>query len=74
MDLHAVVHVALLDEGVDCWRPVSARRIRENVFVLEGSVPDDERWEFVPGQAVVCEPHQFSDGSQGIVAVRIALS
>ena len=66
------VFVALLHEGTDVWRQVPATRIENNIFRLEGPVPSDEEWEFLPGQIVECEPKIFSGGSSGLVAARVA--
>jgi hypothetical protein len=48
-----IVHVRLLGEGTDVWRPVRARRISSGVFELAPDpVPADENWEFPPGDRV----------------------
>ena len=58
------VYVSLLDEGVDVWRPVSAERVEEDVYriVEEAPGPEDEKWEFLPGQLVRCRLQQLSVG------------
>jgi hypothetical protein len=58
------VYVALLDEGVDVWRPVSAERIGEDVYRLIGEAPDPEieKWEFPPGELVHCRQQRLSEG------------
>jgi hypothetical protein len=63
------IYVALLDEGTDCWRPVQAERISDSEFVLHGSVSEDERWEFQPGDHVRCVSRTFSNGQRALVAV-----
>lgn len=65
----AVVHVSLLGEGTPVWRPVQARHIQDLVYELAGVVPDDEVWEFKPGQVVECAARDF-DGERQLVAVR----
>lgn len=70
METTKQIFVALLNEGANVWRPVSATQIENNIFRLEGSVPNDEEWEFLPGQLVECEHKIFSGGSSGLVAVR----
>jgi hypothetical protein len=63
------VHVRLLDEAVDVWRPVRARALSEHVFHLSSDpVPDDEHWAFQPGEEVVVE-HRLSEGGKVLVAV-----
>lgn len=52
------VHVRLLDEGVDVWRPVQAKAVSQSIYRLaETPVPPDEVWAFQPGDIVVAEPH-----------------
>jgi hypothetical protein len=65
------IYVYLLDEGVDCWRPVDAAREGENQYriVSANRDPSDEQWEFVSGDLVVCERRTLS-GSEALVAVR----
>jgi hypothetical protein len=46
------IYVYLPDEAVDTWRPVISKRIGPNLFRIEDSVPEDEQWEFHPGQTV----------------------
>jgi hypothetical protein len=59
-----IIHVYLLDEGVDCWRPVAAEHIRDDVYRIVGEAPDpqDENWEFVPGQLVRCRWQELVEG------------
>ena len=65
-----VVHIALLGEGTAVWRPAQARHIQGAIYELLGSIPDDEQWQFSPGQLVECEEQIFSGGSSGLVARR----
>jgi hypothetical protein len=62
------VYVFLLDEGVECWRPVEARYVREDQYVLAGPVPEDEVWEFQPGETVRCRAQTFQSGATELVA------
>ncbi|MFO7690717.1 MAG: hypothetical protein R6W83_09240 [Cryobacterium sp.] len=68
----AVVYVALLGEGTEVWRPVAAIEVSTGHFRLLGSSPVEESWQFPPGALVRCEPHVFSGGEQGLVAVEAA--
>jgi hypothetical protein len=64
------IFVYLLDEGVDCWRPVDA--VREGDYyriVSVNEVPDDEQWQFSSGDLVACEDRELSKGRR-LVAVR----
>lgn len=62
------VYVALLDEAVECWRPVEAQHVEADEYVLSGSMPADELWECQPGDTVRCREKTFQDGGTGLVA------
>ena len=52
----ATVHVRLLDEEVDVWRPVHAERLSGVTYRLSAApTPEDEVWSFQPGDIVVAE-------------------
>jgi hypothetical protein len=59
------IYVSLQGEGTVVWRPVSAERLRENVFRIAEQPYDreTESWEFEPGDIVLCEIVQSSEGS-----------
>ena len=67
------IYVALLDEGVDVWRPVDAEVLPDGLFriVSPAPDPDDERWEFSSGSIVRCEYRRLSEG-RTLVAVERA--
>jgi hypothetical protein len=50
------IYVALLDEGIDVWRPVEAQRLSSDRYLIvdQGYDPDIERWQFEPGTVVRC--------------------
>ena len=59
------IHVYLLNEGVDTWRPVKAEKLGENKFRIIGTNDydlGDEKWEFLPGDIVRCEQKMLADG------------
>ena len=66
------IYVALLDEGVDVWRPVQAsRRIGETFeIVSKNDDPEDEHWQFPSGALVRCEERELS-GGPCLVAVEL---
>lgn len=69
-----IIHVALLDEGVAVWRPVHANRVQGDVFRIQTDQSYDreqERWQFEPGQHVVCELKTIAEGPT-LVAVAAA--
>jgi len=61
------IYVALLEEGVDVWRPVEAQRVSEDLYTLSGAIPEGQVWEFRPGGVVRCRERMFSDGKTGLV-------
>jgi hypothetical protein len=61
-----VVYVALLAEGVDCWRPATTETLGVGRCPLTGSVPEEEVWEFRPGEIVMCRERTFQNGVKGI--------
>jgi hypothetical protein len=65
------IMVALLDEGVDVWRPVQARAIGEGLYRILGVDADvkEERWEFPRGAVVRCELRKFAEGGVAMTAV-----
>ncbi|MBN4055056.1 hypothetical protein JYT15_00955 [Acidimicrobium ferrooxidans] len=58
------IYVALLDEGVDCWRPVQAEHRGGDVYRIVGQPYDrsDEWWRFGHGDSVFCEMRELSEG------------
>ena len=68
----ATIYVALLNEGVDVWRPVEATPLTSDTYRVEGGMDEDEEWEFTPGTIVRCEWKTFSGGERGLTAIRVA--
>lgn len=60
----AQIYMALLDEGVDVWRPVQAERLSGNTYRILGQPYDRsvESWQFEPGDVVLCEMVESSEG------------
>jgi hypothetical protein len=58
------IYVSLLGEGVDVWRPVQAEHLGGNVYriVAQTYQRETESWEFEPGDCVLCEDIESSDG------------
>ncbi len=67
------IYVALLDEGVDAWRPVMAERLSRDIYKIADQPYDRaaERWRFKPGDEVVCA---MVDAQEGRMLAAIALS
>lgn len=68
-DRTTTIFVALLDEGIEVWRPVAARPFGSGLFRIIGLVAGSERWQFPSGAIVRCEGRTFSDGSTAVMAV-----
>ena len=58
------IYVALLDEGVDVWRPIQAERLSGNTYRILSQPYDRsvEAWQFEPGDVVLCEIVESSEG------------
>ena len=58
------IYVSLLDENVEVWRPVQAERTGGNVYKILNQHYDRETeiWQFEPGDEVVCEEIESSEG------------
>src|SRR6266480_4187155 len=55
------IYMPLLNEGTDCWRPVSATPVEGDRYRIDeqGYNRDDEEWQFPPGSIVRCHLHYF---------------
>ena len=73
MGVATTVHVALVDEDVEVWRPVLAEHLHGHTYRIAAQEYDAavERWEFEPGEVVVCELRRTSEGDM-LVAKRKA--
>ena len=58
------IFVGLIGEGVDAWRPAQAEKITGNVYkiVAQPYNREIETWAFEPGESVVCEFIETSEG------------
>ena len=67
--MDSTIYISLKDEGTDVWRPVSAERVRDDVYRIIGTRADDtESWEFTTGDMVRCREQSFATGERGLVA------
>jgi hypothetical protein len=69
MNQQDTIYVALLDEGIDVWRPVAARRLSSDRYLIleQDYDPAIERWQFEPGTVVRCRAEN-RDGRQILIA------
>jgi hypothetical protein len=67
------IYVALLDEGIDVWRPVEAERPSPDRYLIvdQDYDPGIERWEFEPGTVVRCRKEK-RNGRRILVATEAA--
>ena len=58
------IYVALLNEGVEVWRPVQAERLTGNTYRIANQPYDRsiETWQFEPGDTVLCEMVETING------------
>lgn len=58
------IYVALIDEGVDVWKPVRAEHVQGNVYRILDQAYDREieTWQFEPGEVVECEWTILNEG------------
>jgi hypothetical protein len=63
------VFVYLPEELVDVWAPVLAEHLFDDVYRIADQPydPSLERWEFVPGEEVVCRERMHSDQRRKIL-------
>lgn len=72
-EMSEVVYMPLVDEGVECWRPVHAGHIAGDVYEIEvDEEPYGEHWKFPPRSHVHCREHVFEDGHRGLLAYALA--
>lgn len=66
------IYVSLLAEGTPVWRPVAAELQADGTFLIsEQEVPEDEQWQFLPGEMVMVEVQERM-GEEVLVAVKLA--
>jgi hypothetical protein len=58
------IYIALLNENVNVWRPVKAKAIKNNIYLIVEQPYDSdiETWEFKPGEKVLCKQIESNDG------------
>jgi hypothetical protein len=58
------IYMPLLGEGVDVWRPIRAEHMGGNVYRVppKSAGHEDETWAFSPGEDVICETIELSEG------------
>jgi hypothetical protein len=66
------IFVFLPDEAVNVWRPVQAIQIGNDLYQIPKTtiVPEDEIWQFLPGDIVRCRDQLSEDGKKILVAFK----
>jgi hypothetical protein len=61
----AQIYMALPDEVVPVWRPIRPVRLHDDVYRIVDQAYDREleRWQFEPGEQVLCEHIETEDGT-----------
>ena len=55
------MHMPLLNESTDVWRPVEVTPVYGGVYRVEGPRPAGEEWKFAPGTVVNCKWKLFEN-------------
>lgn len=67
------IYMPLIGEGTECWRPVRATPISDEIFRVVDRIPADGSWAFAPESRVRCRNHVFTNGETGLVAFQYAV-
>ncbi|HUK47120.1 MAG TPA: hypothetical protein VLW06_05995 [Terriglobales bacterium] len=68
-----MIYMPLLGEGTDCWRPVRAVQIHDDVFEVVDEITVGESWAFAPHSRVRCRDSVFADGQRGLAIFAYAI-
>jgi hypothetical protein len=71
--MEKTIYMPLMGEGVDCWCPVRAMQIAEDVFEIAEEPPEDVSWRFAPLSRVRCRNKVFADGKTGLAIIAYAV-
>jgi hypothetical protein len=63
----AVIYMPLLNEGTDAWRPINGTPLQGGVYMVEGPMPEDETWQFLPGTVIQIKWKKFADGQSKLI-------
>ncbi len=64
------IYIELLNEAVQCWRPVVAAHLNDDLYLIPhgAPIPEGEQWAFRPGQVVRCRQQVFACGETALAA------
>jgi hypothetical protein len=58
----ALIYLNLVGEGLNVLRTVRAENLGRDYYRIADIMPENERWEFTPGQVVKCRKKALSNG------------
>jgi len=58
----AVIYLNLVGEGLNVLRTVRAENLGRDYYRIADVMPENEQWEFTPGQVVKCRKKALSNG------------
>ncbi len=71
MGIKEEIYVPLMNEGTQVWRPTMGEKLGHliyRVMPINGYIPADEEWKFLPGTVVVCK-ESMRWGKKALIAV-----
>jgi hypothetical protein len=71
--MEKTIYMPLMGEGTECWRPVRAVKVADDVFEIAEEVPEGESWPFAGFSRVRCKEKLFTDGQSGLVVFAYAV-
>jgi|ERR1700722_4297946 len=71
--MEKLIYMPLLGEGTECWRPVRAVPVSDDIFEVIDRIPENESWAFAPFSRVCCRDRVFADGQAGLVVFAYAV-
>ncbi len=67
----AIIYMPLLDEGTDVWQPVDATYLSDDIYRVDETMPDGEKWAFPQGSLVRCERTSVMEDQSDLTAVSL---
>lgn len=61
INYYSYIYIRLLDEGTEVYRPVKAMKVSKNIYKINSKPSDDEVWEFLYGDHLICKDKKCSD-------------
>ncbi|PLX76610.1 MAG: hypothetical protein C0615_06560 [Desulfuromonas sp.] len=70
----AEIHIFLMYEGPNSWRPVQSHHVREDQYLIPQKtvVPEGEHWKFKPGETVRCQKRLLSEKECLVAICRVS--